>query len=295
MTGAVRPRRSVLYVPASNARALKKARELPVDGVILDLEDGVAPSAKDLARGQALAALAAGGWGPRELILRVNGAGTPWGEADLAAAATSGADAVLLPKVESATAVRTAEQALAGRGAPAPLAIWCMLETPAGVLRATEIAGASRRLAALVMGTTDLVQDLGARATRGRLEILTSLGLCVLAARAAGLAILDGVHLNLQDDEGFEDACCQGVELGFDGKTLIHPRTIATANRVFAPSADDLDWSRRVLEAHAQAVVQGKGVAVLDGRLIEALHVERARRVLQLAAAISQRAAELTS
>ncbi len=289
MDPTVRPRRSVLYTPASNARALEKARVSPADGVIVDLEDGVAPSAKETAREEAVAALRAGGWGPRETILRVNGAATPWGDADLAAAATSGADAVLLPKVEDAAAVRQAEQGLAARGAPAGFAIWCMLETPLGVLRAAEIAGASRRIAALVMGTTDLVKDLGARATKGRLEILTSLSLCLLAARAFKLAILDGVHLDIEDDDGFEAACRQAVDLGFDGKTLIHPRTIAACNRIFTPSREDVAWSRRVVDAYAQAEAQGRGVAVLDGKLIEALHVDRARRTLALAEAIARR------
>ncbi len=289
MGPTVRPRRSVLYTPASSERALEKARVSPADGVIVDLEDGVAPSAKETARERALAALRAAPWSPREVILRVNGAATPWGDADLAAAATSGADAVLLPKVEDAAAVRQAEQALATRGAPAGLAIWCMLETPLGVLRAAEIAGASPRIAALVMGTTDLVKDLGARATKGRLEVLTSLSLCLLVARAFRLAILDGVHLDIEDDDGFEAACRQAVELGFAGKTLIHPRTIAACTRIFTPSQEDVAWSRRVIDAHAQAEAQGRGVAVLDGQLIEALHVDRARRTLALAEAVARR------
>jgi citrate lyase subunit beta/citryl-CoA lyase len=282
----VRPRRSVLYMPASNARALEKARGLDADALILDLEDAVAPGAKEEARALALAALRAGGYGRRELALRVNGAGTPWGAADLAAAARSGAHAVVLPKVESAEAVRAADAELRGHGAPGELALWVMVETPRGVLRVAEIAGATPRLACLVMGTSDLVKDLRARHTPGRLEVLTSLSLTVLAARAHGLAALDGVHLDLADEAGFEAACRQGLDLGFDGKTLIHPKTIAVANRVFTPGAEELARARRIIEAHEAAAAAGKGVAVLDGRLVESLHVEDARRLLALAAAI---------
>jgi citrate lyase subunit beta/citryl-CoA lyase len=292
MPDDARPRRSVLFVPGSNARALEKAKGLPADGLIFDLEDAVAPSVKVAARDQVLAAIRRGGWGSREIVLRINGPDTPWGADDLAAAARSGADAVLLPKVESSADVRTAERALLDHGAPDGLLIWCMIETPLGVLRAAEIAGSSSRLVALVVGTSDLAKDLGARSTPGRLELLTSLSLCVLAARGHSLAVLDGVHLDLQDDAGFAEACRQAVELGFDGKTLIHPRTIETANRIFAPSADDIDWSRRVIEAHAEAEDQGRGVAVLEGRLIERLHVERARRLLAQADAIARREQE---
>jgi len=283
----VRPRRSVLYMPASNARALEKARSLPADVVVVDLEDAVAPSAKEEARAQALAALAAGGYGRRELVLRVNGAGTPWHAADVAAAARSGADAVLLPKVEDAGAVRDAEGALAAAGAPPDLALWCMIETPRGVLAAPAIAGASPRVACLVAGTSDLVKDLGARHTPGRLEVATSLALVVLAARAHGLAALDGVHLDLDDAAGLEASCRQGRDLGFDGKTLIHPRQLEAANLAFAPSAEELERARRVVEAHAEAERRGAGVVVVDGRLVEALHVVAAQRMLALAAAIA--------
>jgi citrate lyase subunit beta/citryl-CoA lyase len=208
----------------------------------------------------------------------------------MAAVAASGADAVLLPKVESPGMVREALGALAAGGAPPALALWCMLETPRGVLDAAAIAAASPRVGALVMGTSDLTKDLHARHTRDRLPLLLSLELCVLAARAAGVAALDGVHLDLDDDEGFTAACRQAADLGFDGKTLIHPKTIAAANEVFAPAAPDVAWARRVMAAHAEAVVQGRGVAVLDGRLIERLHVEDARRVVALAEAIEARA-----
>ncbi len=283
----VRPRRSVLYLPGSNARALEKARTLAADGLILDLEDAVAPSAKAAARAQVLAALAAGGFGPRERIVRVNGAGTPWGLDDLAAAARSGADAVCLPKVERAEEVRAADRALAAHGAPIELGLWCMIETPRGVLAADAIAGASPRVACLVAGTSDLVKDLGARPTAGRAEVLPSLGLILLAARAHGLAALDGVHLDLDDDAGLEAACRQGRDLGFDGKTLIHPRQLEPANRAFAPDEAEIALARRIVAAHAAAEAAGQGVTVLDGRLVEALHVEAARRRLALAEAIA--------
>jgi len=289
MDRPVRPRRSVLYVPGSNARALAKARTLPADGFILDLEDAVAPDSKVGARALVLQELAEGGYGRRELVVRVNGEGTPWHAADLAAAAGTGADAVCLPKVESAEAVRRAEAALVAAGAPPGLALWCMVETPLGVLRAAEIAGSSPRLACLVVGANDLVKELRARLTPGRTEVLAALSLVLLAARAHGLAALDGVHLDLSDDLGFEASCRQGRDLGFDGKTLIHPRTIEAANLVFAPSEPELEGARRVVAAHADAVAQGKGVALLDGRLVEALHVEAARRLLALAEAISGR------
>jgi citrate lyase subunit beta/citryl-CoA lyase len=288
--GGVRPRRSVLYMPGSNARALEKGRTLPADGLILDLEDAVAPDAKEQARAQVCAALRDGGFAPRETILRVNALDTPWGYADLVAASASGADAVLLPKVESAESVRQAEAVMVASGAPPGLAIWCMMETPRAMLHAEEIAGASLRLAGFVMGTSDLTKDLHARHTRDRLPMLTSLGLCLLAARAQGIAILDGVHLDLEDEEGFEQACRQGVELGFDGKTLIHPKTIATANRIFAPSEEEVAWSRRIIAAHAEASAQGKGVVVVDGKLVENLHVANALRVVALAEAIAGRA-----
>jgi citrate lyase subunit beta/citryl-CoA lyase len=276
-------------MPGSNARALEKARSLPADVVLLDLEDAVAPAAKDEARRLVCAALALGGYGRRERVVRVNGAGTPWAAADLDAAARSGADAVLLPKVERAEEVRDAEAGLVRAGAPASLALWAMIETPRGVLASDAIAGASPRLACLVMGTSDLVKDLGARPMPGRAEVLTSLGLVLLAARAHGLAALDGVHLDLSDDAGFEAACWQGRDLGFDGKTLIHPRTIDVANRVFAPTPEDVERARRVLEAHTEAVARGEGVVVLDGRLVERLHVESAQRLIALADAIAER------
>jgi citrate lyase subunit beta / citryl-CoA lyase len=282
-----RPRRSVLFMPGSNARALEKARSLPADALILDLEDAVAPDAKDEARARVIAAVRDGGYGRREVVVRVNGLDTAWSRADLVGVATSGADAVLLPKVDSPKTVEDALGVLAAHGAPSHLVVWCMLETPRGILNAPAIASASPRVGALVMGTSDLTKDLHARHTRDRAPLLLSLELCVLAARAAGIAALDGVHLDLEDDAGFAAACRQAADLGFDGKTLIHPRTIATANDVFGPSASDVDWARRVMAAHADAVASGRGVVLLDGRLIENLHVEEARRVVALADAIA--------
>ncbi len=277
-------------MPGSNARALDKARTLPADALILDLEDSIAPQAKEQARALVLAELARGGYGPRERIVRVNGPDTPWGETDLAAAAGSGADAVCLPKVESAGQVLAAERKLVAHGAPDALALWCMIETPRGVLAAAEIAGASPRLACLVAGTSDLVKDLRARHTPGRAEVVPALALILLAARALRLAALDGVHLDLADDAGYEAACRQGRDLGFDGKTLIHPKTIEAANRIFAPSEPEVDRARRIIAAHEEAVQQGRGVVVLDGRLVERLHVEEARRMVALAEAIALRA-----
>jgi citrate lyase subunit beta / citryl-CoA lyase len=272
----------VLFMPGSNARALEKARTLPADVLVFDLEDAVAPEMKVEARAQVAATIKAGGYGHREIVVRVNALGTPWGRDDLAAAAAAGAHAVLLPKVEAAD---TVSAALAVLSAPPP--VWCMLETPRGILNAPSIAAASPRVSALVMGTSDLTKDLHARHTRERLPLLTSLQVCVLAARSAGIAALDGVHLDLDDDAGFAAACRQAADFGFDGKTLIHPKQVALANEVFAPAAGDVDWARRVIAAHTEALTHGRGVAVLDGRLIENLHVDDARRVLALADAIA--------
>ncbi len=287
MFQTARPRRSVLYVPGANLRAMEKAKSLAADAIIFDLEDAVAPDAKRDARIQAMNAVKAGGYGKRELVIRVNGLNTPWGYADLVAAGTSGADAILLPKTENVESVRQAQTVMAASDAPDDLAIWCMMETPRAMLNAEAIAGASPRVACFVMGTSDLANDLHAQHTRDRLPMLTSLGLCMLAARAYGLAILDGVHLDLEDMPGFEEACRQGHDLGFDGKTLIHPKTIEIANRIFAPSRAEIDWAERIIAAHAAALAEGKGIVVVDGRLVENLHVLNARRIVDLAAAIA--------
>jgi citrate lyase subunit beta / citryl-CoA lyase len=289
MPAMSRPRRSFLFMPGSNPRALEKARTLSADGLIFDLEDAVAPEAKERAREIVAAALAAGGYGRRELVLRVNALETPWGHADLAAAARMPIDAVLLPKIESPDRVRLTLSLLDTLGAPQGLALWCMLETPLGILYAREIAATSPRLAALVLGTSDLTKELHALSTRDRLPLLASLGIAILAARANRLAVLDGVHLELANDEGFAGVCRQGRELGFDGKTLIHPKQIAVANTTFAPSAEEIEWSRRIIAAHAEAEAAGRGVVLVDGRLIENLHVEDARRLLALAEEIARR------
>ena len=286
MMTTIRPRRSVLYMPGSNARALEKAKGLPADGLIFDLEDAVAPDAKEAARDQVCAAVKAGGYGHRETIIRVNGLATPWGHDDLAAAATSGADAVLLPKVESADGVRQALAVLDQAGGPPDLPIWAMMETALGMLHAEEIAGASPRLTAFVMGTSDLAKDLHAAHTPLRLPMLTALGLCMLAGRAFGLSLLDGVHLDLQDTEGYAASCRQGAELGFDGKTLIHPKQVEEANRIFAPDDSAIAQARKIITAHAEASAEGKGIVVVDGRLIENLHVDEAKRQVALAEAI---------
>ncbi len=286
MTTTHRPRRSVLYMPGSNARALDKSRTLPADALIFDLEDAVAPDAKLTARTQVIQTVEEGGYGKREIMIRTNGLSTAWGYDDLAAVAAVGADAILLPKVESAEMVRQAESVLLAHGAAPELAIWCMMETPRAMLHAEEIADASPRLAGLVMGTSDLAKDLQAQHTAMRLPLITSLGLCMLAARAARIAILDGVFLDLNDHEGFVDSCRQGAELGFDGKTLIHPKQIAAANEVFAPSDDEVRLSRQIIQAYAEAEAQGRGVVVVDGKLIEKLHVDHAKRVVALAEAI---------
>lgn len=282
-----RPRRSVLYMPGANARALEKSRTLPADALIFDLEDAVAPDAKEMAREQIMQAVKQGGYGKREILIRTNGLNTPWGYDDLVAVAKAGSDAVLLPKVESAEMVRQAEAVLESHGAPSDLRIWCMMETPRGMLHAEEIADASPRLGGLVMGTSDLAKDLQAQHTAMRLPLITALGLCMLAARAARIAILDGVFLDLNDHEGFVDSCRQGAELGFDGKTLIHPKQLEAANEVFGPSEDEVRLSRRIIEAYAAAEAEGKGVVVVDGKLIEKLHVDHAERVVALAEAIA--------
>lgn len=286
MQNNLRPRRSMLYMPGANPRALEKARTLPADGLIFDLEDAVMADAKADARAAIAAALRQGGYGARELILRVNGLSTPWGADDLAFATTLPIHGVLLPKVESAGDVHAAQALIDAAGAA--LDIWCMIETPLGVLRAGEIAAAGGRLAGFVMGTNDLVKDLHARHTPDRLPIMTALGLSLLAARAHGLAIIDGVHIDLDDDEGFARACAQGVELGFDGKSLIHPRTIEAANRIFAPTAEEIAAAQRMIAGFETARADGKGVARIDGKLVEQLHVDNARRLLDMVAAIER-------
>lgn len=288
MSNQIKPRRSVLYMPGSNPRALEKAKSLSADGLILDLEDAVAVDAKEQARTLVAEAVKAGGYGNRELIIRVNGLDSAWGEADMKAACEAGPDAILLPKVENAAMIHQAEEMMVRFGAPEKTKIWCMMETPRAMLNAAEIAASSKRLTCFVMGTSDLVKDLHAHHTVMRLPVVTSLGLCMLAARAENIDILDGVYLDLNDDESFRASCRQGLEFGFDGKTLIHPKQLAGANETFAPSVAELEFSARIIEAFAAAEAEGKGVVLVDGKLIENLHVENAKRMVKLSEAIAQ-------
>ena len=285
MHAKARPRRSVLYMPASKERAIEKARSLAADALILDLEDAVAPAEKGAGRDNVRQHGAAGAFGAREVVVRVNGLDTEWGAADLVAAAEAGPDAVLVPKVESAEQVAEVSSRLDYHDAPADTAVWAMIETPLGVLRAPEIA-ASPRLAGLVLGTNDLVKDLRAEHTPDRQPVVTALSLALLAARAYGLACLDGVHNAFRDAAGLRAACLQARAFGFDGKTLIHPAQIAVANDAFAPSEAALAEARATVAAFDEAMARGEGVAVLDGRIIENLHVENARRLIAEAEAI---------
>lgn len=283
----IRPRRSVLYIPGSNQRALEKAKTLAVDALILDLEDAVAPTQKAQAREYVATAVDAGGYGRREVVIRINALATRWGSEDLKTVARTQADAVCVPKIEDAAQVRSVADALDALGAPPDMAIWTMLETPLGILNAPDIASAHARIKVFVMGTSDLAKDLRVPHTPDRLGFLTSLGLSVLAARAHGLDILDGVHLDLSGGAEFRAICEQGRTLGFDGKTLIHPNQIAAANEVFGPSAEAVDHAQRVIAIWDEAEKSGAGVAVLDGKLIESLHAVEARRLLAIADAIS--------
>ncbi len=285
----IRPRRSVLYMPGSNQRALEKARQLSADCLLLDLEDSVAPSAKLLAREQVMAAVKAGGYGSRELVVRVNGLDSDWGEDDIRAVAQSGTDAICLPKVETAAEIEELVKIMDAAAAPEAMRIWIMSETPRGILNINEVASSHNRLQVIVMGTTDLAKELRLRHTPERQGFVTSLGLCLLAARANGLEILDGVFLDLEDTAGFYQSCLQGRDWGFDGKTLIHPKQLVAANEIFAPSANELSRSTKILEAWRQAESEGKAVVLVDGKLVENLHVEEAQHLLAIADAIVQR------
>jgi citrate lyase subunit beta/citryl-CoA lyase len=289
----IRPRRSVLYMPGSNARALEKARSLPADALILDLEDAVAPESKGLARDQVCAAVQAGGYGERELVIRVNALDTPWGEADLAAAAGAAPDAILVPKVSSPDALVSVGTRLRRLGAPERTRVWAMIETPLAILEAEAIASASRdvdaRLDCLVMGTNDLAKESRARMIPGRAPMLPWLMTALLAARAHDLDIIDGVYNALADEAGFRAECEQGRDCGFDGKTLIHPNQIAPANEIFAPSAEEVERARAIIAAFEVPENQGKGAITLDGRMVERLHADIARRTVTLAEAIRAR------
>ncbi|MEN8722501.1 MAG: CoA ester lyase [Alphaproteobacteria bacterium] len=284
----VKPRRSVLYMPGSNARALEKAKSLAADAVILDLEDAVAPDAKEAARDQVIAAVKAGGFGGREVIIRANALGTSWGSADLAAIAQSGADGVLLPKVESASDIHRAEQTLKNAGAPDSLAIWSMIETPRAILHLEAIADASERQKVWVMGTNDLVKDMQAQFVPGRSPLLPILTFAVLAGRAAGLTLLDGVYNDIKDADGFAAECRQGLNMGFDGKTLIHPSQLAPANETFAPTADEVTFAKQVIAAFEAPEATGKGVLKVEGKMVELLHRDQALRTVKIADAIAQ-------
>jgi len=281
---AYRPRRSVLYLPASNERALEKAKTLPVDALILDLEDAVAPDAKEQARENAGAAAQSGEYGRREVTIRVNGRGTQWHLDDLRAVAAAGPDAVVVPKVGSAREVEQLVAALEEYGAPEHTKLWAMVETPQAMLHCEEIAGASERLTVLVMGTNDLAKELHAEHVPGRAPLLTGLSLCLLAARATGTVILDGVYNDVKDAEGFEAECVQGREFGFDGKTLIHPGQVEACNRTFAPSPEAVEDARGIVAAWEAGA--GSGVVTHNGRMIEQLHVDTATRVLAIDEAI---------
>ena len=283
----LRPRRSVLYMPASNQKAIDKARTLPCDAVILDLEDAVAPDAKDLAREQAVAAVKAGGFGQREVILRVNGLETPWGAADLAAAAAAGPDGILVPKINNGGDVARYNNHI--DHAPAHTRLWAMIETGRVLFHLEGVAQAAQtsRLACWVMGTNDLVKETGARLTTTREALWAPLSLSVAAARAYGLAILDGVFNGLEDPEGFEAQCRQGLEFGFDGKTLIHPNQVEIANRVFAPTADEVTFARAVITAFAQPENAGKGAIRVEGKMAERLHLAQAEKIVAVAEAIA--------
>jgi citrate lyase subunit beta/citryl-CoA lyase len=288
----IRPRRSVLYMPGSNARALEKAKTLAADALILDLEDAVAPDAKETARKQVCDAVKAGGYGQRELVIRINGLDTPWGAADLAAAAAAAPDAVLLPKPSAGADIARASEALAKAGAPDKTRLWAMIETPLAILNLAEIAAASlqpgSRLACFVMGTNDLVKETRADLSANRRPALYWLSATVTAARAYGLEVLDGVYNNFKDADGFKRECVHGRALGFDGKTLIHPDQVAVANEVFAPPEAEVAFARKIIAAFALPESKGKGVITVEGRMVELLHAEIAQRTVAIADAIER-------
>jgi citrate lyase subunit beta/citryl-CoA lyase len=288
----LRPRRSVLYMPAANERALEKAKSLPVDAIIFDLEDAVAPDAKATARPNAVAAASSGQYGKRELTIRCNGLDTPWGADDIAAAASSGAAAVVIPKVASVGTLDRVSTLLDEGGAPAELTIWAMIETPTAVFDVRALA-AHHRVSALVMGTNDLARELrSAHGAVGRHPLLAHLATAIAAAREAGIAVLDGVYNDVKDLDGFRTECVQGFEMGFDGKTLIHPAQVEIANDVWAPDEEEIADARRVIDAFEAGLAAGRGVVTVEGRMIEQLHVNNAKRTLAVADAIAALAAD---
>ena len=286
-TNDLRPRRSVLYMPAANERALEKAKAIPADALIFDLEDAVAPDAKAEARERACAMFVAGGYGNREIPIRANGIGTLWHDDDLAAIAQAGPDGVVVPKVNSAADVHAIEAALERHGAPDRTRIWAMLETPVAMLHAEEICSASERLNVLVMGTNDLAKELHAQRVPSRQPLMGGLYLALLAARAADKVILDGVFNDIKDEVSFAAECSQGRQMGFDGKTLVHPSQVEPCNLAFSPEADEVELAVRIISAFEEAEREGRGVVTVDGRMIENLHVDEARRVLAIQEAIA--------
>jgi len=283
-----RPRRSCLYMPGANAKALKKAKTLVADVLLLDLEDSVAPEAKADARAQVAAAVKAGGYGKREVIVRCNALATPWGREDIAAAGPAGPDGLLAPKVESGEEVRALDAAMSAAGFPAHATLWIMIETPRAILNLAEIAVAAKgtRLSVFVMGLNDLAKETRARAGANRAAFFAPLSLAVTAARAEGLTAIDGVYNDIADGSGFEAECRQGLEFGFDGKTLIHPSQIDVCNAVFAPTPEEVARARAVIDAFALPENAGKGVIKVDGKMTELLHLEEAKRVVSVAEAI---------
>jgi citrate lyase subunit beta/citryl-CoA lyase len=289
----IRPRRSVLYMPGSNARALEKAKSLPADGVILDLEDSVAPDAKEAARDRVAAAVKAGGFGSREVIIRVNGVDTPWHADDLSAAAHAAPDAILVPKVSSPDVLERIGRRLLDMGTAHKTQVWAMIETPLAIFNIPAIAAEAKdseaRLTVFVMGTNDLAKETRARLVPGRAPMLGWLSNCVAAARHYGLDILDGVYNDIGDGEGFAAECQQGVEFGFDGKTLIHPNQIEPCNQAFSPSAEEVAQARKMIAAFDLPENKSKGVVSIDGRMVERLHAEMARRTIAISDAIGAR------
>lgn len=289
---AIRPRRSVLYMPGSNVRALEKAKTLPVDGVIVDLEDSVAPEAKETARKQAADAVKAGGFGGREVFIRVNGVDSPWHADDLSAAARAAPDVILVPKVSSPDTLELIGRRLLDMGTDRKTRVWAMIETPLAIFNILSIAAEARdsetRLSGFVMGTNDLAKDTRARLVPGRAPMLPWLSICVAAARVHGIDILDGVYNDIGNADGFINECRQGVDLGFDGKTLIHPSQIEPCNTAFSPSPAEVEWARKMIKAFDLPENKGKGVVSIDGRMVERLHADMARRTVAIAEAIQR-------
>ena len=284
----IRPRRSALYMPGSNARALEKARTLPADALILDLEDAVAPDAKETARQQVCEAVKARGFGKREIIVRINALSTPWGEADLKAATEAQPDAILIPKISKPADLHAVEERLVQHRHLRNIAIWAMVETPAAILNIAAIAAAGGGLAAFVMGTNDLIKEIRGVHTQDRTNLAAALSLSVLAARANGLAVIDGVYNDIANADGFKASCEQARAFGFDGKTLIHPSQVETCNAVFAPSAEEVEAARKIIAAFELPENKGKGAIKLDGRMVEMLHAEIARGTVSMADAIAE-------